>query len=207
MIRRVRGELADCTEELVEIVTADGIGYGMRVPQGLPGRLRREDAPVELHTVLVVRDDTMELYGFATGRERELFQRLRTPSGVGPRLALAILGALPANRVVRAIRDKDYKTLQTVSGVGRKTAERIVIDLADKVDDLGAVGEEAGRAQAGPVADVVQALRALGYRSAESDDAVRRALESLAGEGAAGSADAAAGIGSQELLRQALRLI
>ena len=137
MIRRLRGELVGRGASAVEVVTGDGVGYEVNVPLGLVDRLPPEGAAVELHTVLVVRDDAFELYGFETARDRELFQRLRTPSGVGPRLALAILGALPPGRIVRAIRAKDHRTLQTVSGVGRKTAERIAIDLADKLDDLG----------------------------------------------------------------------
>ena len=191
MIRRLRGELAARGATTVEIVTGDGVGYEVSVPLGLVERLPAEGAAVELHTVLVVRDDAFELYGFGSARDRELFQRLRTPSGVGPRLALAILGALPAGRVVGAIRGKDHRTLQTVSGVGRKTAERIVIELADKLDDLAGPEGEAPVA-GGPAAAAVRALRALGYARGASERAVRRALEG-------GDAD------TEALVRRALR--
>ena len=194
MIRRLRGELVTRGASLVEVVTGDGVGYEVSVPLGLAERLPPEGEDVELHTVLVVRDDAFELYGFGSARDRELFQRLRTPSGVGPRLALAILGALPRDRVVRAIRAKDHRTLQTVSGVGRKTAERIAIELADKLDDLGDPGGDLPPA-GGPAAAAVQALRGLGYQRARSENAVRRAVEALEGRE----------VGVEELVRRALQ--
>lgn len=198
MIRRLRGELAARAAGVVEVVTGDGVGYEVSVPLGLADRLPETGRAVELHTVLVVRDDAFELYGFGSTRERELFQRLRVPSGVGPRLALAILGALPADRIVRAIRGKDHRTLQTVSGVGRKTAERLVIELADKLDDLGAAeGDAAGAAggAGGAAGAAIQALRALGYPRGSSETAVRRALAALDGRD----------VGAEELVRRALR--
>ena len=194
MIRRLRGELVTRGAGTVEVVTGDGVGYEVSVPLGLVDRLPPEGGNVELHTVLVVRDDAFELYGFGSARDRELFQRLRTPSGVGPRLALAILGALPPDRVVRAIRAKDHRTLQTVSGVGRKTAERIAIELADKLDDLGDPGGDLAPA-GGPGAAAVQALRALGYPRTQSETAVRRAVEALEGRE----------VGAEELVRRALQ--
>lgn len=195
MIRRVRGRLVGRGADWVEVLTSDGIGYDIQVPLGVSDRLSSQDGDVELHTVLVVRDDALELYGFETARDRELFRRLRTASGVGPRLALAILGALPSDRVVSAIRGKDHATLQTVSGVGKKTAERIAIELADKLDDLG--GGAAEPAPRGPAAAAIQALRALGYGPMESDTAVRRAVESLDGRDA----------GTEELVKHALQFV
>lgn len=198
MIRRIRGELLWRAASAVEVLTADGVGYEISVPLGLAGGLPPEGSEVELHTVLIVRDDAHELFGFETAGDRELFQRLRVPSGVGPRLALAILGALPPERVVRAIRAKDHRTLQTVSGVGRKTAERIVIELADKLDDLGDMGGEPVPGD-GAAAAAVQALRGLGYPRAQSEQAVARALDGLAA--GAGDPDP----GTEELVRRALR--
>lgn len=198
MIRRLRGELVGRAGSVVEVLTGDGVGYEVSVPLGLAGRLPPEGAKVELHTVLVVRDDAFELFGFETPGDRELFQRLRVPSGVGPRLALAILGALRSERVVRAIRGKDHRTLQTVSGVGRKTAERIVIELADKLDDLGDMGDDPVPG-GGVAAAAVQALRGLGYPRSQSENAVSQALRGLAQ--AAGEPD----VGAEELVRRALR--
>lgn len=185
-------------EGAVEILTGDGVGYEVGVPLGLAGRLPPEGSEVELHTVLVVRDDAFELFGFETPGDRELFQRLRVPSGVGPRLALAILGALRSERVVRAIRAKDHRTLQTVSGVGRKTAERIVIELADKLDDLADMGDDPVPG-GGVAAAAVQALRGLGYPRSQSENAVSRALHGLAQAGEDPD------VGVEELVRRALR--
>lgn len=196
MICRIRGELIARGSGRVEVLVGDGLGYELSVPLGLIDRLPAEGQAVELHTVLVVRDDALELYGFETARDRELFRRLRTASGVGPKLALAILGALPADRVVRAIRGKDHATLQTVSGVGRKTAERIALELADKLDDMGDLGAGAA-APRGPAGAAVQALRALGYGPTESDEAVRRAVEALGGREVA----------AEQLVKNALQFV
>lgn len=195
MIRRIRGRLLEVRPDAVEVQTADGLAYEIAVPAGLPGRLPAPGEEVELHTMLVVRDDAMELYGFGSARDRELFRRLQNASGVGPRLALALLGALPGGRIVSAIRGRDHQALQTVSGVGRKTAERITLELKDKLDDLAAE-EAAAPAPAGSDgAAAVQAMRALGYGAAESEDAVRKAIEGLDGRE----------VGTEELVRRALR--
>lgn len=195
MIRRVRGTLLARTGETVEVLTRAGLSYEIYIPLGLLDRLPAAGEEVELHTVLVVRDDAMDLYGFESARDRELFRRLRTVSGVGPRLALAILGALPGARIVRAIRARDHASLQTVSGVGRKTAERITIELADKLDDLGEGPLE--RPVSAGASAAIQALRSLGYGQLESDEAVRRAIRSLDGRDT----------GTEELVRHALQFV
>jgi len=195
MIRRIRGELLGYGPDSVEVLAGDGLGYELSVPMGLVDRLAAVGERVELHTVLVVRDDALELYGFETARDRELFRRLRGASGVGPRLALAILGALPADRVVNAIRGKDHATLQTVSGVGKKTAERIALELADKLDDMSVAG--APTEPRGPTQAAVQALRSLGYGPTESESAVTRAVTSLEGRE----------VGTEELVRNALQFV
>lgn len=195
MIRRVRGTLVDLGTDAVEVLTGDGLGYEIHVPLRLLDELPPAGDEVELHTVLVAREDGLELYGFGSARERELFRRLRTVSGVGPRLALAILGSLLPGRIVSAIRGKDHATLRTVSGVGRKTAERITIELADKLDDLG----EGPSLEIVPTAtgSAVQALRALGYGQLESDDAVRRAVQALEGRD----------VDPEELVKHALKYV
>lgn len=195
MIRRIRGRLVERGIESVEIMTATGLAYDVQVPLALLDRLPDEGDEVELHTILVVRDDALELYGFGSARDRELFRRLRTASGVGPRLALAILGSLPGERIVSAIRGKDHAALQTVSGVGRKTAERITIELADKLDDLKGAGPDIpGTAHTDAA---IKALRGLGYGQLEADEAVRRAMKSLDGRD----------VGAEELVKHALRFV
>lgn len=174
-------------------MTPAGVAYEVFVPSSLVARLPMAGEEVELHTALLVRDDALELYGFQTGRDRELFLRLQSASGVGPRLALAILGTLSTPRVIRAIRGKEHAALRMVSGVGKKTAERIVLELADKVEDLAAGIREADGAA--PSVAAVEALRALGYAPAESDEAVDRARVELGGREAT----------AEELIRVALR--
>ena len=193
MISRIRGRLVHKEESVVEVMTRSGVGYEIVVPATLLDRLPSLGNEVELHTALVVRDDALELFGFGSARDRELFLRLQGASGVGPRLALALLGSLPVGSLVRAIRAKEHAVLQTVSGVGRKTAERIALELGDKLDDLAveepAVGEEPSSAAA------VQALRALGYGAVQAEEAVARALVSLDGRR----------VEVEELIRRALR--
>lgn len=180
MISRVRGMLASVRTSRVEVTTASGVTYELLVPAGVFGSVGEPGEEVELHTALVAREDSLELFGFSSAAERELFLRLQGASGVGPRLALAILGTLPATRVVRAIRNRDHAALQMVSGIGRKTAERIALELADKMDDLETlelVGDEP-EAASGALA----ALRALGYSAVDSEKALSQARRELAGD-------------------------
>ena len=177
MIHRVRGKLLHNSVGWVEVLTPGGVGYGLLVPTSLFERLPGEGSEIELHSALVVRDDALELYGFEDAGDRALFVRLQSASGVGPRLALALLSALPAARLVRAIRDRDHAVLQTVSGVGRKMAERITVELADKLDDLQVSEREEEEIPAAVAA--VEGLRALGYGQLESEDAVARARHEL----------------------------
>lgn len=165
----------------VEVMTDAGVGYELQIPTALLDRLPDEGQRVELDCALVVRDDALELFGFGSGTERELFLRLQGASGVGPRLALALLGSLSTGRLVEAIRSKDHSALQTVSGVGRKTAERIAVELADKLDDLAAE-EPVGVAAGTGSRSAVDALVALGYGRGESEKAVTRARDEVDGK-------------------------
>lgn len=192
MISRLRGTLLTKGLDRIEVLTGDGVGYEVHVPSRMHDRLPGEGSDVELHTATVAREDALELFGFLTARDRELFRRLQTASGVGPRLALALLGELPGARVVRAIRGKDHDVLRTVTGVGKKTAERIVLELADKLDDLAA---EEVPAEGTPLsAEAVRALRALGYGARESEEAVHEAKKGIDGE-----------IQTEELVKRALQ--
>jgi Holliday junction DNA helicase RuvA len=119
------------------------------------------------------------LVGFATAFEKRVFQKLIGASGVGPALALGMLSALSAERVVRAIREKDRATLQGVPRVGQKMAERIMLELGDKLDDLSATARESGapRAEGANAEDAVRALVSLGYNAVDAEKAVRAALD------------------------------
>ena len=194
MISRIRGELTAVRGDRVEIMTVAGVGYEVVVPSRVFEELPQPGGDVDLHTALVSRDDSLELFGFGSSVDRELFLRLQSASGVGPRLALAIIGTLPAKRIVSALRSRAHETLQMVSGVGRKTAERMALELADKLEDLAAM------AGAGPADEplegvpAVEALRALGYSHLESETALRAARLEI-------GADAE----TEELIRAALR--
>ena len=193
MISRVRGELTAVRGDRLEIMTVAGVGYDVIVPSRVFEGLPLPGGEVDLHTALVSRDDSLELFGFGSAVDREVFLRLQSASGVGPRLALAILGTLQASRIVSALRSRNHETLQLVSGVGRKTAERMALELADKLDDLAASAGPADELLEGGTA-ALEALRALGYSQLASEGALRTARRELGGE-----AD------TEELIRAALR--
>jgi Holliday junction DNA helicase RuvA len=175
MIALVTGVLLLRDPAGIVIETTGGTGYLLEVPLGVFERLPRAGERVQLHTELVVREDAWSLYGFDGVTERAVFRRLMGASGVGPRLALAILSALGPDRTVRAIRDRDLAVLASVSGIGKKKAERIALELRDRIDDL-AVADGSAEPHA-PSADAVRALVKLGYTPAASETAVRSALD------------------------------
>ncbi len=161
------------------------------MPVGVLERLPDIGAETHLQTVLVVREDGWSLFGFDAPAEKMVFERLLQATGVGPRLALALISALGADRLVRAVRDGDLAALCTVSGVGKKKAERMVLELKDRMGDLVVSGD---RDAPGPAAaQAVRALVNLGYGQLEADDAVRTVL--------AANADAA----TTDVIRQALQ--
>ena len=181
MIGRVAGRLAAKELDRVEVATAGGVSYEASVPLSTYEVLPAMGETVSLFTHVVVRDDDWGLYGFATDLERRLFRRLLAATGVGPSLALGMLSRFAADRLIRVIREKDVATLQTVPRVGRKKAQQLVLDLADKLDDLVAVEAASGRS-AGPASDdAIRALISLGYAAGEAEKAVHVALESANG--------------------------
>jgi len=182
VIALISGQLALKEADRVVVRTTSGLGYECFVPTRTLAQLPAPGQPVELYTSLVVREDGQTLYGFATVEERRVFQRLLQASGIGPKLALAMLSQHASDRLVRAIRERDLAALVAVPGVGKKTAERLVLELADKTGDL--VAEEA--AVPSPASEVAtRALVGLGYSAQAADDAVRRALAQDGRQGAA----------------------
>lgn len=177
MIAALAGTLAERDGEAIVIQTPGGVGYEVTVPLGVFERLPAQGQPVALHTELVVREDGWTLYGFDTAQERRVFQRLLGASGFGPRLALALLSALGPDRTVRSIQERNLAALATVPGIGKKKAERLVLELQDRFADL-AVAPAPGRA-AIPARgeEAVRALAGLGYSLPQADEAVRAALE------------------------------
>jgi Holliday junction DNA helicase RuvA len=177
MISRVAGRLVARDINRVELATAGGVTYELEIPLATFEALPKLDEDAMLYTHLVVRDDQWLLYGFATSLEQRLFRRLLAANGVGPALALSMLSRFPAERLVRAIRERDVATLQSVPRVGRKKAQQLVLDLAEKLDDL--VAGKAGAARpGGPAADsAIRALVALGHSIQDAEAAVHAALE------------------------------
>jgi holliday junction DNA helicase RuvA len=175
MISRVRGTLLRRDPDSVEVMTAGGVGYEVSIPLSVFEKLPRAGGDVELLTHHVVREDDVMLFGFLHDAERDLFGRLLGASGVGPRLALALMSTLTPPALVRAITDRDVATLVRVPGVGRKTAERIALELGDKLEGIAL---RSGPSVKGAAAqEAVGALVALGYSAVEASAAVRRSVE------------------------------
>lgn len=178
MIGSLRGVLLsrDPPHLLVEV---GGVGYEVEVPASTWAGLPAPGAEVRLHTHLVVREDQHLLYGFASEAERALFRELIKVSGIGARIALAILSSLSVEEFMRCVQARDMATLTRVPGIGRKTAERLLLDLRDRADAMAAAGVAAAPASA--EAEAMGALQALGYRPAEARRLVDQAQQAGAG--------------------------
>ena len=197
MIVQVAGTLLTKELDHVEIMTDGGVAYELAVPLNAYEQLPKPGERCMLHTYLVVKEDGWQLFGFTTPYERRVFQKVLGAKGVGPALALGLLSSLTADRLVRAIREKDIAVLQSVPRVGRKKAEQMILDLADKLDQLQVSGAESGVGRGLPSTDdAIRALVSLGYSSADAEKAVRAALES-----------GAKGASAPELIRAALAKI
>lgn len=159
-----------------EVMTSGGVGYEVFIPLGVFERLPRIGDEVELRTYQVVREDALLLFGFLEDAERLVFARLLGASGVGPKLALALLSALPAAQLARAIRERNLAALTAVTGVGKRTAERLVLDLAGKLDDIPLA--QAGVGAGHPATDeAIRALGVLGFAVPDADRAVRAVVQ------------------------------
>jgi Holliday junction DNA helicase RuvA len=177
MISRLQGTLLTRGRDRVEIETGGGVVYEVDVPLTVLQRLPVPGSVLELRTLQVVTDSSAALYGFIDAHERAVFQRLLTASGVGAKLALAMMSALTAERLVRAIVEKDLAALTQVSGVGKKKAEKLALELSDRMMDLMVVTPVAA-AGTSRAHEAVQALVSLGFSFGEADRSVRVALES-----------------------------
>lgn len=186
MIGRLSGVVLEKRPDRV-LVDASGVGYELHVPLGTFAALPAVGERAVLHVHTHVREDAILLFGFATLEERELFERLITVSGIGPRLALVVLSGLPLPELVGAIAAQDARRLSSIPGVGKKLAERLGLELKEKVAGIvpagaaeaGGVGTMAG----GLAEDAVGALLNLGYRRPQAEAAVKAAVD------AAGAAD------------------
>jgi Holliday junction DNA helicase RuvA len=170
MIGRLTGRLAEKSPDLV-VLDVGGVGYLVHIPLSTFYELPEAESPASLWIHTHVREDTLALYGFLTERERALFLMLLSVAGIGPRVALTVLSGIPPAELVEALRKQDVRRLVAIPGVGKKTAERMVLELAEKSSKFAA--EPEGTAPAAVSADdVLSALVNLGYRKAEAERAV-----------------------------------
>ena len=187
MITSIQGTLTSATP-LHAIVELNGFGYEVNIPVTTAERLPATGATVKLHTLVIYREDSQTLYGFATPSERDFFRlMIENVTGVGPKVALSIMSRLSLPLLEDAIRIGDIATLAKCPGIGKKTAERLVVELKSKVGANSstplATGSDASAAPTGgPHRDAVAALVALGYKPADADQAVRRAVLALGGK-------------------------
>ena len=174
MIAHLRGRLLSKQPQQA-IVEAAGVGYDVAISVSTYTSLPAEGAEVALHIHTQVREDTLALYGFLERNDKRIFERLITVSGVGPKLAITIQSGLPADRLVAALRAQDHATLTRIPGVGKKLAERLVVELKDKLEDVAAAAPAV--AAAGPAAeDVLSALVNLGYQRPSAQKAIEAAV-------------------------------
>lgn len=183
MISYIRGELAAIEEEKA-VVDVGGVGYGVFMPQQALSLLPEPGSEVKIHTYLNVREDAMQLFGFLTRDDLEIFKLVIGVSGIGPKGGLNILSCMSPDELRFAIMSGDAKAISAAPGIGKKTAEKLIVELRDKVDieemlEHAAHGDDAGTrdmalADSDMQTEAVQALVALGYGSAESLRAVKK---------------------------------
>jgi len=197
MIGRLRGQVAVKRPPYL-LVEVNGVGYELEAPMSTFYELPPVGAEVMLHTHLAVREDAHVLYGFAREPEPTLFRSLLRVSGVGPKMALAILSGMNADEFSRCVQRGDLASLTRLPGIGKKTAERLVVEMRDRLDGLSDAGlavalspKGAAVVEASPADDAVSALVALGYKPVEAG----RMVKAVAQEG----------LPSEEIIRAALK--
>ncbi len=177
MIGFLRGILAEKGDGYI-VVDVGGVGFYVNVPSNTSAYLKQEGEEVTVHTAMMVREDDISLYGFSGKSELDAFRRLITVSGVGAKAGIAILSAFTMEQLRQAIAFEDAKTLQKANGVGKKTAERIVLELKDKfaapenAEPLPEGGAENAAPAGGGRVEAVNALMALGYTRSEAMNAL-----------------------------------
>ncbi len=191
MIGRIKGQLVEITDNIL-LLDVGGVGYEVEVTLGVLGKLPARNQPLTLYTHFLVREDAQQLYGFSSRDERDLFRALIRITGVGPKLALNLISTISLGELSACVQGGDAVLLTRVPGVGRKTAERLLVELKGKLPALGAqaaalVGGAGDRA----AGEAVDALVALGYRPAEA----ARMIADVKAQGAS----------TEEMVRAALR--
>ncbi len=200
MIGRIKGRLIEKQPPML-LVDVNGVGYEINAPMSTIYQLPELENEVVLHTQLIVREDAQLLYGFYSKQERQLFRALIRVNGVGPKMALAILSGMSANEFIRCVHDGDTTSLIRLPGVGKKTAERLLVEMRDRLKDFDGEAQAStdrvrveSRSAGGHSSVTIEAesaLVALGYKPAEASRAIAK-LD-------------VAGLSSEEVIRQALK--
>jgi holliday junction DNA helicase RuvA len=201
MIAYLSGKLLEKDANLV-IIDVGGVGYEVSIPLSTFYELGELGSDVTLRVQTIVREDAFQLFGFKTLREKELFLLLISVSGIGPKSAITALSGMSADEIISAIRTNNLVRLNAIPGVGKKTAERIVIELRDKITKLSVIAGEEMKSEGVPMSsgdavrdDAISALTNLGYNSAAAEKALNQAMQ----EGTEMSV--------QKLLRRSLQLL
>jgi Holliday junction DNA helicase RuvA len=186
MITFLQGKLIETLPTQV-VVEVNGVGYEVLIPLSSFDKLPQPGSPLKILTHLVVREDAHILYGFMSGPERELFRLLiNTVSGIGPKIALNVLSGISVTAFRGAVANHDIKALSQISGLGKKTAERIVVELKDRIGAAGAWEALSAQRALSPedqkVNDACLALMALGFKQIEAHDSIRKAQSILGAE-------------------------
>ena len=201
MYAYIKGMLADRNDQQI-VIENNGIGYLINCPLGISAEIGGLGDEVKVYLYQSVKEDDISLYGFNSRDQKEMFLKLITVSGIGPKVAHSICASLSAEQIAAAVMSSNIALLTSVKGLGKKTAERIILELKDKLkDQLGktasmsvvpAVAAASGNVDSGVMQDAVGALVVLGYKDQEASDAVASAYED--------------GIGLEDLIRKALKL-
>lgn len=196
MIAFLRGTLVEKSPECV-ILDVNGCGYQIFIPQTISSRLPSVDTEIKLWTYHHIREDVEHLYGFFTPAERDFFLLLISASGFGPRTALKVLSNTSSAELKQAILKSDLRFLSSLPGLGKRTAEKLVVELKGKVKTLPITEEEKKMTQAEKeVKDAVEGLMALGYKRSQAEEAIKSACERLDNKATA-----------QHLIKEALRFL
>jgi holliday junction DNA helicase RuvA len=176
MIAHLRGRLFSKSPNQA-IVECGGVGYDVTISVATFSALPPEGSEASLYIYTNVREDQIALFGFAETQEKRLFEKLLTISGIGPKLAITVLSGIAADRLVTAIRNQDHATLTRIPGIGKKTAERVVLELKDKLDDMATAPSAAGMHYGAAGDDALSALVNLGYARPAAQKAIETAIE------------------------------
>ena len=184
MIAYIKGILTQATPSFA-IIEASGLGYKVFIPSSLLGKLPQIHEQVTLHTSFVIRELSQTLYGFLTTQDRDLFEALMNVTGIGPKMALSVIGHLSGPELHQAILNHDIMTLSKVPGIGKKTAERLIIEIRDKIAALLPLDPSEftislkSDPQAQKISDAMSALINLGYNQMAAQKAMKKTLKDL----------------------------